>query len=81
MHTTIQLPYMGKPVEPELKTKADRLRAVEIPMADLHDHEMRNISMHDDPADVLIAKVEHLAQLLGCSEQKAERLLFARLAA
>lgn len=79
MHNTIQLPYMGKPIEPT--PKFERLRAVEIPMADLHDHEMRNISMHDDPADVLIAKVEHLAQLLGCSEQKAERLLFARLAA
>lgn len=79
MTHTIQLPYLGKHVEPT--PKFERLRAIEISMADLHDNELRNLSVQDDPADVLIAKVEHLAELLGCSEQKAERLLLQRLAA
>jgi hypothetical protein len=79
MPNTIQLPYLGKHVEPQ--PKAERVRTIEISMADLRDNELRNLSTLDDPADIFIRKVEHLAELLGCSEQKAERLLLARLAA
>lgn len=34
-----------------------------------------------DPYDVLCAKIEHLSQILGCTEAVAERVLFQRLAA
>lgn len=32
-----------------------------------------------DPADILQAKIERLAELLDCSEEEAERALFDRL--
>lgn len=43
------------------------------------DGEVRDIVDEEaDPETVLIRKVEGLAALLGCSEEKAQRLLFQR---
>ena len=62
-----------------------RLRAntLEIPMADLRDYEQRQLddkqSDLTDPLTVLEAKITHLAELLGCTEEHAERVLFKRI--
>ena len=40
--------------------------------------ETRDIVDDNDPEAVLIRKVEGLAQLLGCSEQHAQRLILER---
>lgn len=32
-----------------------------------------------DPADILQVKIERLAEMLDCSEEEAERILFERL--
>jgi hypothetical protein len=85
MHTpTItQLPYLGPHKETDTQKKAYLTRSV--PFTDLHDFETeRNYcaeELHDhaDPLDVLIRKVEHLSHILGCSEAKAERILFQRI--
>ena len=42
------------------------------------DGEVRDIVDDSDPEAVLIRKVEGLAQLLGCSEQHAQRLILER---
>ena len=42
------------------------------------DGETRDIVDDNDPEAVLIRKVEGLAQLLGCSEQHAQRLILER---
>lgn len=42
------------------------------------DGETRDIVDNNDPEAVLIRKVEGLAQLLGCSEQHAQRLILER---
>lgn len=43
------------------------------------DGETRDIVDKDaDPETLLIRKIEGLAQLLGCSEQHAQRLIFER---
>ena len=42
------------------------------------DGEVRDIVDDNDPEAVLIRKVEGLAQLLGCSEQHAQRLILER---
>lgn len=82
MPAVIKLPYMGQHKEPT-KHFAPPMRS--IPFTDLHDHEIeRNfcadeLHEHRDPLDVLINKVEHLSQLLGCTEAKAERILLQRL--
>lgn len=45
----------------------------------LYDGEIRDIVDEDgDPETLLIRKVEGLAQLLGCSEEKAQRLILER---
>lgn len=77
------LPYLG----PHKETINQKIAALtrSIPFTDLHDHELeRNhcaetLHDHADPLDVLIRKVEHLSQILGCSEAKAERILFQRI--
>jgi hypothetical protein len=33
----------------------------------------------DDPCDILMRKVSHMARLLGCTEKEAENILFDRL--
>lgn len=44
-----------------------------------YDGEVRDIVDEDaDPETLLIRKVEGLAQLLGCSEQHAQRLILER---
>ena len=42
------------------------------------DGEVRDIVDDNDPEAVLIRKTEGLAQLLGCSEQHAQRLILER---
>ena len=42
------------------------------------DGETRDIVDDNDPDAVLIRKVDGLAQLLGCSEQHAQRLILER---
>ena len=42
------------------------------------DGETRDIIDDNDPEAVLIRKVEGLAQLLGCREQHAQRLILER---
>lgn len=80
-----KLPYLGPHKETDKQKIAKLTRS--IPFTDLHDFEVeRNhcaeeLHDHADPLDVLIRKVEHLSQILGCSEAKAERILFQRIGA
>jgi len=82
--TITRLPYMGmhkEPVRPE-----HRLNSRSINFSSLHEYETERVAQWlgstalRDPCQVLIAKVEHLSQILGCSEAEAERVLFKRLA-
>jgi len=76
-----RLPYMGIPVDSKVKRAVQP--SLEIPFSALHEYELEQVEarlqVSTDPFDVLAGKVEHLAQLLGCSEAQAERVLFARL--
>lgn len=76
-----KLPYMG-----EHKDEAKRVinkTTKSIPFSELHDYEREQVeerlNQNTDPYEVLTAKVEHLSQLLGCSEADAERVLFKRI--
>lgn len=74
------LPYQGPPVE--IKPKHARQHAIEIPFADLRDHEQKQVDERfasHDPYEVLIRKVSRLAAILNCSEAEAEHLMFERL--
>lgn len=82
MHAVIQLPYQGPHREATAKVKAQAYRSIEIPFADLRQHELNQVedaTRSADPYDVLVRKVTHLAQLLDITEQEAERVLFDRL--
>lgn len=82
--STTKLPYMGphkEVVKPEAHASARSIN-----FSSLHAHETEQVAEWKasaelrDPYEVLVAKVEHLSQILGCTEAKAERLLFQRLA-
>ena len=79
-----KLPYLGKHVEPKA-IKAKRLDTKEITMGALHEFELRQVEEStgdlSDPYLVLVRKVTHLANLLGCSEDEAERVLLNRIGA
>jgi len=76
-----RLPYMGIPVEPQHKRLVQPSQ--EIPFSALREYELEQVEstlqINTDPYEILAGKVEHLAELLGCSEAQAERVLFARL--
>lgn len=78
------LPYMGKPAETKAAV-ARRIESKEINMSSLHKHELAQVNetVNDfsDPYIVLVRKVTHLANLLGTTEDEAERILFARIGA
>lgn len=84
MATTKILPYMGKPVETR-KQLERRANTVEINMGALSDYERAQVDARNgadtDPYLVLTRKVTHLADLLGCNEDEAERILLNRLGA
>ena len=73
------LPYQGKPKE----RPALRSPVIEISMSDLSEHEhaqvLSRLQTQTDPYVTLTNKVTRLAELLNCSEEEAERLLFDRL--
>lgn len=76
------LPYMGKPKYPK---PARQFEPKEISFTQLHDYEKAQVDAQinefDDPCLVLVRKVTHLAALLGCDEDQAERILLDRLGA
>ena len=78
---TTQLPYMG-PHQDVTKRIINRVTKT-IPFSELHDYEVAQVdealNKLGDPYDVLIRKVEHLSDILGCSEAQAERVLFKRI--
>ena len=75
-----QLPYMGMHKEPAKRTAA---QPQEIPFSALREYELEQVEsvlqVSTDPYLVLARKVDHLAAILGCSEAKAERILFDRI--
>ena len=80
MHIT-QLPYLG-----EHKEKTERVIneiTKSIPFSELHEYELAQVAAksndYADPYDVLTRKVEHLSQILGCTEHEAECVLFKRI--
>lgn len=74
------LPYMGKPSYPK---PARVSQPMEVPFTQLHAYELEQveakINQFDDPYVVLTRKVAHLAELLGCDEAQAERILLDRI--
>ena len=78
---TTQLPYLGPHVETTKRVINKITRA--IPFSELHDYEIEQVEARlgssTDPFDVLANKVEHLSDILGCSEAEAERVLFERI--
>ena len=56
----------------------NRNTIVIVSFEDLDDNELRQLTA-PDPYAVLRAKTEHLADLLGCTEQQAERLILDRI--
>ncbi len=80
MPAIIKLPYMGK--HKETHARIARANTLEIPFADLHEHEAAQVedaTRPSDPYEVLVRKVTHLAELLDITEQEAERVLFQRI--
>lgn len=81
MPAIIHLPYQGEHKD-ETKRIINRITQ-SIPFSELHDYELRQVearlNISTDPYEVLTAKVEHLSDLLGCSEAEAERVLFKRI--
>lgn len=79
------LPYMGIPkgIPKGIAPKRVVQPSQEIPFSALHTHELEQVesrlNTNTDPYEILAGKIEHLAELLGCSEARAERILFARL--
>lgn len=77
----VKLPYMGKPKDDvELERP---YKSIEVPFSKLHKHHIEHVEAeldeHDDPLNVLIAKISRLARLLNCTEAEAENILFDRL--
>lgn len=76
-----QLPYLGEHKD-QAKRFVNRVTKA-IPFSELHDYELEQVAerlnVSTDPFDVLNSKVEHLSQILGCSEADAERVLFQRI--
>lgn len=76
-----KLPYMGE--HKETTSRIINKTTKSIPFSELHDYERAQVderlNQNTDPYEVLTAKVEHLSQLLGCSEADAERVLFKRI--
>lgn len=75
------LPYMGKH-EDVITRKINKITRA-IPFTELHDYELAQVGetlqTTTDPFVVLERKIEHLADILGCSETEAENVLFKRL--
>lgn len=68
-----QLPYMGKPTDvPQSKAVMRRVP---------QDTEVIEFGkgLFPNPEELLIAKIEGISRLLGCSEEKAEALIFKRI--
>lgn len=78
----VKLPYMGKPID-NVGEFEQPYKSIEIPFSKLHKHHIERVEAeldeHDDPLDVLIAKVTRLSRLLNCTEAEAEDILFDRL--
>ena len=80
-----KLPYMGAPKDIAAKAST-RPASKTINFSSLREHEKEQVAEWKasaelrDPYEVLVAKVEHLSQILGCTEAEAERLMFQRLA-
>ena len=76
------LPYLGQHAETKTAI-ARRADSKEISMSSLHDYELAQVEAQvsdlSDPYLVLIRKVTHLANMLGCTEDEAERVLFNRM--
>jgi len=73
------LPYLGP--HKENSQGQQRAKWLEIPASYLQNYELdqQRDRLSPDPMDILIAKVAHLAELLNCSEEQAERILFKRI--
>lgn len=67
------LPYMGKP------TDLPQSKAVMRKVPKDTEFFEPGKGLFPNPEEILIAKIEGLAKLLGCSEQRAEVLIFTRI--
>lgn len=48
-----------------------------ITLVDIDEHDTEELA--PDPMDVYIQKIETLAELLGCTEEQAERIILERI--
>lgn len=67
------LPYMGKPTDLPQSKAVMRKVPKDTEIVDF------GKGLFPDPEQILIAKIEGLSRLLGCSEEKAESLIFKRI--
>lgn len=78
-----KLPYMGKPKDDNPSTAEVPYKSMEIPFSRLHAHHIERVEAelneHDDPLNILMAKVTRLARLLNCTEAQAEEIIFDRI--
>ena len=81
--------YNAYPVEPLLTCQHStsqikmnsNLKLVEINMSSLSAYEREQVEAQEstDPLELYIQKIESLAELLGCSEEAAERIILDRI--
>ena len=78
-----KLPYMGKTVEIATPRVMQNDRIVNF--SALREYELEQVMAQTndmtDPYEVLTRKVTHLAALLRCSEEQAERIILDRIGA
>lgn len=51
------------------------VRVTEVSLTSVHNEQLDVSSDEFEPSNVLIRKIEQVAELLGCSEEEAERIV------